>query len=844
MDDVFLDYPNLLLKPFKDLDELVGDTPAKEHKSLIDLGESQLIYIAGILFGEYKKKEVVNKAIEKALYQRNGRNLSLGHFQGFVRMLFKEMDHSLIHKQFEKTDDFDEAKQFVFAFSVLKKVIDEGANSNFEEKVVKKSKGMSAKKMGLLDFYNSFIQLRNIYAHPKGKAGSKSNERDWPLTDEYFEFINEPLNAALQEVLENIKVVSEYPCIRASDQIYDDKRKAKFYLEKNLTEDEIELELSENQIKYLTSGQRFLLDPDKNIFSKLFYGDIPNVDKSIVKEIQKEEKAKQITPHLIQMIRDKLSDDGRIDNLEYLVIKDTAQTGHISEEKLFQLIGQIKSELNLDVTVGSPEKPGEIFIDQKEEKKSLSFNPWWLHYFSLVSTVDDDKVKEEKDRIERLDSRIDSRKEDLKKLLSRIRKKEKLQTKQRKKIRKEKSSVKKRIRDLKKSIKSATTEDREETLSKEIEKREELHEERMERYVEDLTRHENDTQELEERFKNDKEIYNQEIKDIQRQRDTEYRLSTWGRHRYLWEEIHQYVSSLLDENLNNEEADSEISEDEESELWMNSSNTYQIGNLAYYYWGKIRPARANLDDLFHIGLWVGKEFKWVPTNVLNDTLKEDIGKPSFVLWTSVYDDRLEKVDSDKILLKKYRHIIRDFIHTNSQALSSLNLNVVCIDLEYIEENGIDPDEIENTQYATDAKVFMTLNQFLEEKNKYEIIGLYSSIWNLDNIYEEGRMNLQVIQEFEEQVQTLLGLFSNIIIRINDYAIEEGIDQEYITRKEEQYSRYKSILHEKFKEVKTKKGFNPTEDDIYQWREYAKNSIHITDRLFDMIFDKYRWIANS
>ena len=68
-----------------------------------------------------------------------------------------------------------------------------------------KLKGRSVGQKGLLEFFNIFIQIRNRYAHPDEKAGPKDNKRKWPLGDEYYEYINSHMNAALSELVEDFE---------------------------------------------------------------------------------------------------------------------------------------------------------------------------------------------------------------------------------------------------------------------------------------------------------------------------------------------------------------------------------------------------------------------------------------------------------------------------------------------------------------------------------------------------------------------------------------------------------------------------------------------------------------
>ena len=107
-------------------------------------------------------------------------------------------------------------------------------------------------------------------------------------------------------------------------------------------------------------------------------------------------------PHLKEMIHGKLADDGKIDDMEYLVLRDTAKTSSISEERLFQLIDAVKNQLQIKDSVGTPENKGDIFIEAKDDSITISFNPWWLHYLSTYGKMDKKVVKDERSRVDKM----------------------------------------------------------------------------------------------------------------------------------------------------------------------------------------------------------------------------------------------------------------------------------------------------------------------------------------------------------------------------------------------------------------------------------------------------------
>ena len=56
------EYPAHIVRPFNAYEQ--ADEESAMHKSLLDLGESLLTYIVGIMFGEYKKSGKISEKLE------------------------------------------------------------------------------------------------------------------------------------------------------------------------------------------------------------------------------------------------------------------------------------------------------------------------------------------------------------------------------------------------------------------------------------------------------------------------------------------------------------------------------------------------------------------------------------------------------------------------------------------------------------------------------------------------------------------------------------------------------------------------------------------------------------
>ena len=397
------DYPAQIVHPFNAYEK--ADADGDMHKSLLDLGESLLTYMVGIMFGEYKRAGEVSEKLETEFYKYSSRKPSFGVFLSFMRILSNEMGQTILSDKFEKGKKYPSVSDFIFEFDLLKQVINEGADDEFSAKLEILRKGRSVGQKGLMEFYNTFIMIRNIYAHPDEKAGPKDQKRKWPLGDEYYSLINPLMHTALSELIDDFDILKSYKPILA--KALDDKNnKGKFILEIGEKEKELELELSNEDLRFVNSEIRYLLDPNEKLFVKFYYHAIPQLNPAVAKKIIDREKSKAMEPHMVEMIENKLIDDGKIDDMEYLILRDTAKTSSISLERLFQLIEKVKTQLKVKGTVGTPDNKGDIFVEAKDDSTSFSFSPWWLHYLSMVPKIDKNTVKKEQANEKKIEKQI------------------------------------------------------------------------------------------------------------------------------------------------------------------------------------------------------------------------------------------------------------------------------------------------------------------------------------------------------------------------------------------------------------------------------------------------------
>ena len=83
------------------------------HKTLLELSESLLIYIVGIMLGEYKSSKQVNLKLETEFYKFSRQKPSFGHFLSIFRMLSNEMPSSIFNPKFSKQNIYEKTALFL-----------------------------------------------------------------------------------------------------------------------------------------------------------------------------------------------------------------------------------------------------------------------------------------------------------------------------------------------------------------------------------------------------------------------------------------------------------------------------------------------------------------------------------------------------------------------------------------------------------------------------------------------------------------------------------------------------------------------------------------------------------
>lgn len=781
--------------------ELSDDNSAR-HKILLELGEALVIYLVGILFGEYKRSGLTNMDIEARFYAFSRKKPSFGNFIEFYRLLSRIITDGILSAKFEK-NDYPAFSQFDMNWTLLRQIVDQGSDAGFAEKVEERRKGRTPAKKTIQEFFNTLVEVRNIYAHPEDKAGPKDTPRKWPVGDEYFAFINPFMEQALGELIADLDMLTHYRPARP-EKIDDVNRSVVFSVEQGGKPDPVTLTVPADQMAGLSSELKYLLDTNDRIYAQLYYHTVPPLNQQVAREVIEREKSKMIEPHLRQMIKDKLADDARIDEMELLVLKDTARSGFISEEKLFAMIDESCAALKLEVRAGTPVQPGDVFIQKAEDQAEHRFNPWWLNYLSLVTKVDRKTVSEEKTKQKAFREKIKEL-EKSKKELPVLRK-----------IEKETDT----INDLRKKRKAA---------EKELKKAGDADREKLETRLDDVNRQlaEAEAAEkiLQETLAEKTAEIDQKISRIQQEFDVMNRYFIWGIHKNLWRELGQYVEALLEKSLNRNAAES-------GTRWINDPNAWQIGALSYTYWAQIFPETAPLQNIFHIGMAVANPFKWV-SDYVDPSLKEILKQPVTLMWTSVDDKRMEKIDPDRILISRRQDINTAIVEKYADQLLRMGTVIKAVPIEHRNNPGD----------AVDC--FIPVQTYLAEKDKFVVGQIYSRLWTIADFITDGELNLSALKQYDREMAWYLQMFANVIGQLNDYALEIGINAEVINQREDQFKRHKEVMFAEFAKLHPAGSeFKAEKTQIDTLRLFARETLGLNDYLFENILSAYRLSLHS
>ncbi len=321
---------------------------AAENKLLLDTGENLVMYLAAFVLGEYRNHGLEEIKLEKSFYA-NRTNLSFGVYLGFLRegmkAIQKEKKEGLLENFLMKNNVYNKISYFIHSFNVLKNFVNSGGTQGFEEELNKNQK-QSYGKTNVLEFFNTFIELRNRTAHPHKEITDKQTGAiktvTWPFSVDYFDYINPKVKAALDEVIETLSPVWNY----VNHEIVE-KDETKYKV-KSLEDDRIaELELE----KDYPVGATILLDKENKFFICNDLRTLMQVSQNVLDIIEAEEAEKRKVADL-EGFKENIKmalDDGQISLEEFRTFQTIAKNKfQMNDVQLKEFIIKIAKEMDID----------------------------------------------------------------------------------------------------------------------------------------------------------------------------------------------------------------------------------------------------------------------------------------------------------------------------------------------------------------------------------------------------------------------------------------------------------------------------------------------------------------
>ena len=295
---------------------------AAKQKYLLDLGESLVMHLSAFLIAEYKNSGVIHLDLEKA-FIKNNKNLSFGVYLSFIRESVKFLNQinkqSKIHQLLLGKNDFLEIGQFIKAYEAIKDAINNQKDVSLVEVALKKSTE-NAGKLNLLDFFNSFIEIRNRVAHPHKEV--KGIHISWPFNEDYFDAINPFIEKALFNTITSLSEVWEFKIFTVSE-----------FVDSNLLLESETGEITEmNFDRELNPGVKVILNPNQDL---------------LIFDWKMLLKAGQEGIDAIKQEEDELRNKSTIEDLK-IAIKSALDDNQITRDELnfFESLGKTKMNLS------------------------------------------------------------------------------------------------------------------------------------------------------------------------------------------------------------------------------------------------------------------------------------------------------------------------------------------------------------------------------------------------------------------------------------------------------------------------------------------------------------------
>ncbi|MBM3411692.1 MAG: hypothetical protein FJY18_08700 [Bacteroidetes bacterium] len=299
-------------------------------------------------------------------------------------------------------------------------------------------------------------------------------------------------------------------------------------------------------------------------------------------------------------------------------------------------------------------------------------------------------------------------------------------------------------------------------------------------------------------------------------------------HENLWSDLNRYVDQLLSEALNVETLNADIEKqsdsDSETVAWVNNPNSWQQGNLSYTYWARIYPDKAPLGKLLHLGLAITNKFPWVPKNI-SKSLRARMATPGLILWTSTNDLMMDRFQLTQFGDENgfYAKIARDYL----RELSEMN---VMVKARPIDAQADDFDKVDT---------LMPISEYYGIQDTHCVVQIYSPYWTLQDLYPNGCVDYDVIFRMESELYALMQIFANAIRSANDFALTQGIDEQFFTVREQRHKELIAFLSKEFQTIRSAgQEISLKNPEISRLSEVALSRFGCGSRLFKSLLNQF------
>jgi len=312
------------------------------QRYLLHLGESLIMHVCSFVLAEYKETGTHLMSLEKEIINTK-KSLSVGTYVGWVRNtsqhLADSQTPSLLDDLIRKEQQNEALANFIACMDILKKVVESDDKDQLYERCVQLRKGVTLKKCNLNQFFSKFVELRNKIAHPIYEVKGKTI--NWPFTDDCYRFILEPLELAIQEVLDQLNPLWEYDQYIVSENDND-------ALVLNVEDGDVtkrlavKMELPEGVRVFLNAKEhllpadwKVLLQPDPKAVERI---------KEEQEELRKMSSLSEFKEHIVVALEDK-----QISMEEFRFLESVSRTKlGLNSAQVKEIILQTAAELNIE----------------------------------------------------------------------------------------------------------------------------------------------------------------------------------------------------------------------------------------------------------------------------------------------------------------------------------------------------------------------------------------------------------------------------------------------------------------------------------------------------------------